>query len=332
MLHHPATPCDVEKIKLNDLLYDKCKVYFDRGWYLESPIGLELELTRECNQDCIHCWNESAKRQGSMLKSKAKEIIDEFRGGSICLMGGEPLTHPYFFDILDYASSKGIKDISITTNGSLIDRDHAKNLGAKLTSISISLHGSDPKIHNHITRRDNFSKVLKSIGYLKENGLNPLINFTVMQENKHDLINILYFVRDLGVKGIKFNLLRREGRGKKLENIPTSEIESLKNFIYEVNKEIQAPIERCELYPQAYNRGIGEATFYGCSGLRIKAYIDFEGNVYPCSLIRDSVGNVFVSSLDEIWFGDLANEFRDRVFCNKNNCAIGNNCGGKCKA
>jgi len=34
--------------------------YFEsNSWYSLTPIELEIEVTRNCNLHCIHCWNES---------------------------------------------------------------------------------------------------------------------------------------------------------------------------------------------------------------------------------------------------------------------------------
>ncbi len=46
----------------------------DCGWFFYNPISLEIELTRNCNQRCIHCWNESSK-QGNFPFEKAVNLI-----------------------------------------------------------------------------------------------------------------------------------------------------------------------------------------------------------------------------------------------------------------
>jgi radical SAM protein with 4Fe4S-binding SPASM domain len=63
------------------------------------------------------------------------------------------------------------------------------------------------------------------------------------------------------------------------------------------------------------------------------AYIDYEGNVFPCSYFTVSAGNIFDEPFETIWNSELFESFRDykkyEGYCGK--CRYNGICGG-CRA
>ncbi|GEM_PF-5659906 len=306
------------------------------GWFFYNPIELGIELTRECNQLCIHCWNESSSRDTKMPLKKAKEIIQEFRKGGgqkIKISGGEPLSYSSLDEFLFFSKEVGIKKVDMTSNGVLMNREKAKFLSTHLTNICISIHGSKSDIHDDITyNKGSFVKSIKAIEHLQEEGLNPIINYTVMQKNKKDIADMIELGKILNVNGIKFSCLKKIGRARNLEVISKEEVNTLRNLIYTKSKELGIELEKSELYPAGYVQGISQSKFYGCNGLRTQLYISSEGNVYPCSLINESIGNIYQDSLFNLWRSKKAQEFRRLDNCIKNDCKIIRDCGRKCRA
>ena len=60
--HHPGTPCN---IKVQEC-YEKIPL-IDEKWGFSFPEKLEIELTRKCNLNCIHCWNNSPKENEEII-------------------------------------------------------------------------------------------------------------------------------------------------------------------------------------------------------------------------------------------------------------------------
>ncbi len=102
--------------------------------------------TRTCNLKCVHCYSNSESRRyaGELDTAQAKAVIDDladFQIPALLLSGGEPLTRPDFWDLVEYATGKGLK-LTLSTNGTLIDRETATRLkAAGFTYIGISLDG-----------------------------------------------------------------------------------------------------------------------------------------------------------------------------------------------
>jgi len=302
------------------------------GWGFYSPINLEIELTRDCNQDCIHCWNESGDKI-SLDTKILDEIITEFREGGgqrISITGGEPLMYKNLFSFLDLAKRKGIRFIDLSSNGSLIDEKKAELLSHYLTRIHISLHGGNSKIHNKIVQRENFDATVNSIKYLNQKGVEVVINYTIMRGNAKSILDVFELSKSLGGNRIRFNLVRNEGRGKSLEKISQEEVFILRKIIEELSERTGVPLKRSELYPEGYYKDVGEAKFYGCSALRTSLYLDAYGNFLPCSLAPISIGNIRKDSLIRVWGGNLSNKIRKITYCENLSCSL--SCGGRCKA
>lgn len=79
-----------------------------------------LELTNRCNMNCTFCPNHKMTRpRGDMPFLLARSVLDQlkkggFRGSVITSLMGEPLLHPEFLSIVNYAVSIGLRTNVIT--------------------------------------------------------------------------------------------------------------------------------------------------------------------------------------------------------------------------
>ncbi len=91
---------------------------------LDAPICLTWEITYGCNLRCVHCLSSSGKRRRDELTTaEAKRLIDEWAEMKVFYInvgGGEPMSRPDFFELMDYALDRGI-GVKFSTNGTLID-------------------------------------------------------------------------------------------------------------------------------------------------------------------------------------------------------------------
>ena len=80
------------------------------------PISGDIEITRRCNFDCVHCYlgraeSRTDKIPGEFETGQWKAVIDEIvAAGCLFLLftGGEPLLRKDFSDIYVYAKKKGL--------------------------------------------------------------------------------------------------------------------------------------------------------------------------------------------------------------------------------
>lgn len=123
---------------------------YRRELYL-SPrlVTLFFELTDACNMKCLHCGScasPSNKRYlpSDLVRKTLDEVAEKYNPSKIliCYSGGEPLLHPDFFGLVEYATKKGFY-CGITSNGTLINEENARRLKeCGLRSVSISIDGT----------------------------------------------------------------------------------------------------------------------------------------------------------------------------------------------
>ena len=90
-----------------------------------------LEISDYCNLSCKFCT--SPRRNKNMLSlDNYKNIVNKINGHAKELylhVLGEPLVHPYIFEMIDYASD--FFNVNITTNGRLISKFYNQLINAQ---------------------------------------------------------------------------------------------------------------------------------------------------------------------------------------------------------
>lgn len=185
-----------------------------------------LLLTSGCNLNCDYCYIEqqslmNKRKIEQMNKKTAQKAIDLFEQTTksntpkIIFYGGEPLLNKQTFCFaIKYARTKfkGKKlELSLVTNGSLIDDEVAKCIKDNKVVVSVSLDGSDAIANQHrkfVTGENVFDVALKGYKFLQSKGIQPGISCTITNTNVDKLDDIVkYFVNELNVKGMGMNPL-----------------------------------------------------------------------------------------------------------------------------
>ncbi|MBI9079218.1 MAG: SPASM domain-containing protein [Pseudodesulfovibrio sp.] len=95
----------------------------------DYPLHLDLELSGVCNLHCSDCFQEALdkKKLGLMKTSLFQQLIDSGVPRGLCAIKlqirGESFLHPDLFSLIRYAKDRGVLDVQITTNGTLIRED-----------------------------------------------------------------------------------------------------------------------------------------------------------------------------------------------------------------
>jgi len=113
----------------------------------------------------------------------------------IRLTGGEPLARLHLSNLVKLLTQvDGIDEVSLTTNGILLDEYAAELKAAGLKRVNISLDTFKVDRFQHITGGDKLKDVLRGIEAAKEAGLNPVkINMVVLRGINDD--ELLDFAR-----------------------------------------------------------------------------------------------------------------------------------------
>jgi len=117
------------------------------------------------------------------------------------LTGGEPLVRTNLPKLIEKLSQiKGLDDLCLTTNGSLLEQQAKSLARAGLKRVNISLDTLDREKFRRITKRGDLSEVLAGIFEANHQGLEPIkINAVVMRgENENDVVPLADFSRRYG--------------------------------------------------------------------------------------------------------------------------------------
>ena len=143
------------------------------------PLHLDIELTSECNLRCKMCWqfkDPNAFPKGMMKFDLFKKIIDEGVQNGLCAIKlqsrGEAMMHPKIFEFSKYAKSKGIKDIHLTTNGTLFmkPKKFEKFFESGIDKLIFSIDSAHDESIEEIykTKKPNIREYFKKIGQIKK--------------------------------------------------------------------------------------------------------------------------------------------------------------------
>jgi len=143
---------------------------------------LRISVTDRCNLRCKYCMPEKGiklLRHGDILSfeeiASFTRLAVEKGVDKVRITGGEPLTRKniaYLVQLL--ADIDGIRDLSLTTNGILLE-EFAKSLKqAGLNRVNVSLDTVDPERYREITRGGDFDRVMRGISAAEKAGLLPI--------------------------------------------------------------------------------------------------------------------------------------------------------------
>ncbi len=143
---------------------------------------LRVSVTDRCNLSCIYCkprTNMKVLAHRDILRyeeiHRLVAVAAPLGISHVRITGGEPLVRrgivPFIASLRDIP---GITDISVTTNGVLLEEMAAGLRAAGISRLNISLDTLDPKRFAAITGSDLWNRVWRGIEAAEENGFHPI--------------------------------------------------------------------------------------------------------------------------------------------------------------
>lgn len=169
---------------------------------------LRLAVTDRCNLRCNYCMPAEGidfVKNDKLLTidelSRLSEIMVDQGIDKIRITGGEPFVRKDLMVLLrKLARLEGLKDISVTTNATLIGPyiDELKSLGIK--NINVSLDAINKETFEKVTRRDQYEIVHNNLIRLITEGFNVRTNYVVLSgQNTQDILPMLELTKDFEV-------------------------------------------------------------------------------------------------------------------------------------
>ncbi|MEM2919015.1 MAG: radical SAM protein [Candidatus Altiarchaeota archaeon] len=271
---------------------------------------IQWHLTARCDQKCWHCYMKEQPTYLSEIRnelslSDCKKVIDDYADlmkmwkmqGMINFTGGDPLLRDDFFEILNYAVSRGIK-CGILGNPYHITDETAKLLKGKITHYQLSIDGR-PELHNKFRKKGSFDDTIRAIRILKKHRIRTLVMFTLSRVNMNDIFYVMEKCNEEGVDVFDFARLVPTGCGKSYENDMLTPVECKKLFkkIDDYWKDLNSRTRfgrkdnLWKLYFYENGAEIPKNQYTGCSfGIYLSILAD--GSVMSCRRIPIIIGKV----------------------------------------
>ncbi len=228
---------------------------------------LRISITDRCNLRCRYCMPEDLEfvphsdimRYEEFLR--ITEILADQGIKKVKVTGGEPLVRRGCTDFIkSLKRMKGIENVTITTNGVLLERYLPELLDAGIDGINVSLDSLKRERYAQITGRDEFEQVWRGIELAVSSGVKVKLNCVPLRgHNADEIPDFMEIARSRKVD-VRFIEIMPIGSGKQFRPMPTQEIMDIMMSRYPGVKEVK---EKRGNGPAVYYKG---GDFAGCVG------------------------------------------------------------------
>ena len=307
--------------------------------------NLAIEITRQCNLKCRHCFLDAGKPDPHELSlEEIKAVISQVKeagGTSVSIGGGEPLLRNDWQDIVQFALSRDLL-VAVGSNGTRITPKLSRTLSSLPVKIQISLDGATPSCHDQIRGTGSFEATMKGIHNLITAGKRDdlVIAFTPMGLNVHEVPAFFDLMKELGIKIVQFPSLTRSGRAQR-EWPALSLSDNQRLWLWHYLSGRRAALKgQIDIISDCFSINIhNPGSPYRCSiGNQLR--MDPRGDLYPCQCFHFGedflLGNIRETKLIKVVKGDRLKDIinycidRPNLIHECSRCRWRNFCGAGC--
>jgi len=259
------------------------------------PLDVSLELTWRCNFRCRHCYIPDFRAPDDISTPRLLELLEELAEMGtlfLSLTGGEPLLRRDWDVVARRARKLGFQ-VSLLTNGSLVDERAADTLAELAVQVRVSFHSSDPVVFDRVTARDGSSaRVLEGVERLRDRGVSVELNVPISSLNPDGATGVPRLAEALGVEARIFTTIvaAKDGdRAPLAVRLPALDAVRLAG----------GPGGGCHLPDEASEHSAGDGPLCA-AGVRY-ANITAAGDVLACNILPGPAGNINHAPFREIW-------------------------------
>lgn len=266
-----------------------------------TPALVSWNLTKRCNLRCPHCYMSAGKKADNELDTdECFALMEEMRAlgtEMVILTGGEPLLRKDIYDLARRAAELGMW-VVMGTNGVLLDDRVAKAMvDCGVKGVGISIDSIDPEKHDQFRGGPNSWKhSVRALEVAKANGLEVLVQTTVMEMNREEIPRLIAWTRELGAWSFNLYFLVQTGRGQQMSDLSAGDTESILGDLVEAQDTYKPMLVRSKCAPHfkriAYERGRAGLDSGGCMAGTEYCRVTPNGDVTPCPYMDVVAGNV----------------------------------------
>jgi radical SAM protein with 4Fe4S-binding SPASM domain len=257
------------------------------------PLAAIWEVTQQCNFQCEHCSSSAGQESGEkeLSPAKALDLIEELatflQVYRLVISGGEPLLRRDVFAIMRKASEYGLK-VSLFTNGTLLTDPLLDQLD------DIALDYLQIGLPDMPSANDSpFLKISDTIKNAQSHTYNVGVSVPVHKKTFQKVVHNINILLDLEIDSLCLSRFVPTGRGALFAE----------DLVLSLKQRKKLALLGHNLREQGYTIILDEPLTdpYGCQAGITLCGISSAGDVYPCPLLRKSIGNVTVSPITELW-------------------------------
>jgi len=292
-----------------------------------------LEITDECNLNCITCyrsnWTDTFFNMSTEIFEKFLKQIEDCPDLKTIVIGGigEPL---YFKNINNIIEKLKKYEIILTTNGTILDKTLLNTLTSYVNKIVFSIDGVNDTFEK--IRGFELDEVIKNINLInkkKNNSLKLAVQFVLSKDNEKEIFKIIDLCSSLNISEIIISnilpqskndsekILYTKHDNKYLKNL----FNKIRNYSFLKGLEIKLPnIEikterRCDFIEN-------DALFINSLGDIVPCYrLSHNGKEYVFGrekdVLKHSFGNILKKSIKEIYDSKEYTNFKNTIFNNR---------------
>ncbi len=156
-----------------------------------------MQVTRECNNECVFCSNPQFEKSLSLEEMKGKVIGFKKMGiTDILLTGGEPTLLEPLAELVRYINERGMRP-KVITNGVLLSKPEIPRLlfESGLSDVNVSIHSDKEEIADRLSqRKGHFNDALQGIRNAIDTGMHVTVNSTINSMNCKRLPSFVEFI------------------------------------------------------------------------------------------------------------------------------------------
>ncbi|HZS78460.1 MAG TPA: radical SAM protein [Ktedonobacteraceae bacterium] len=313
---------------------------------MELPTYVQIEPVGQCNLRCQMCaiqFRHDGPPYGPLAFMEFEHftrILDQLGPlKELHLQGlGEPMMHPRFFDMIVYATQKGMQ---VTTNSNLTllnDRRAEGCVTSGLYRLHISIDGASAETYERIRARAHFDRVMRNLERLVTvrerlgSRLPELVMVVViMRQNLHELPELVRLAHRWSFSRVFVQHLCHDFGESSLPSYyrPMREFVSEQTLLHEdsalvsryfdearqIAKDLEVELRLPRTTPRLHPAGTpGKER---CSWPWQGAYISYQGYAMPCCMVstpdRIHFGSVLEQGVRATWENEQYQAFRDQL-------------------
>jgi radical SAM protein len=336
--------------------------------YAQRPMLVFWETTRACLLACRHCRASATTKAppDELSTADGRTLIDQVAGFGrphpiLVLTGGDCLLRPDLFDLVRYASLRGVPVCLSPSVTPLLDKEMIDRIaGSSVKAVSVSLDGADAATHDGIRGvPGHFDATLGAIGGLAAAGMTVQVNTTVMQANAKQLADVAALITAAGARMWEVFFLVQVGRGQQTGAIGAAEHDDVCHFLFDASRyglvvrTVEAPFFRRAVTLRRAGGPAPGTPLYRMLASRLTellgpaerqpsahtaatrdgkgvVFVSSTGDIYPAGFLPVSLGNVRQRPLRHIYADSpLLRDIRAGNFSGRcGRCGFADLCGG----